>query len=644
MDTPGGQAAHPLDPLDGRELRRAVEILRGAGKLSDQARVVEVSLQEPPKDEVLGFRPGAAFGRAAFVVALEPREHTTYEGVVDLRAGTVRSWAPVPGAHAPITLDEYAQIEALVRRHPAFLAGLRRRGITEPDQVLVEPWGIGEVADAADEGRRLVWTLAFYRAEPDDNPYAKPVDGLHCIVDVDGMTVLRVEDEGDVPLPPGNGAYTPHKLGPLRSDLRPVEIHQPEGVSFQVDGWEVRWQKWRLRLGWTSREGLVLHTIGYQDGDRHRSVVYRASVAELVIPYADPRRFHAWRNAFDIGEYGIGIMVNALERGCDCLGEIRYLDVEMVDSSGTPYTVQNAVCIHEEDFGILWKHYDATLDHAEVRRCRRLVLSFVITAGNYEYAFYWYLYQDGVIELEVKLTGVVLTSSLPPGETSEYGTVVAPQTLAAHHQHFFSVRLDMAVDGLRNSVYEVNTERVPRGPGNPYGNAFRPVPTLLATELEAQRVIDPLAGRYWVVVNPNVTNRLGQPVGYKLEPHGNVLPFAHDDASVVRRARFMTRHLWVTPFSPDQRFPAGEYPNQHRGGDGLPAWTAANRSIENTDVVLWYTLGVHHLTRPEDWPVMPVERASFSLKPLGFFDQNPALDVPPPAGDRCHPDRPTPWR
>jgi primary-amine oxidase len=632
---PGRQAAHPLDPLKGPEMRRAVEIARSAGKLSERARVVEVSLREPPKVEVLGFRPETAFGRAAFVVSLEPLKHITYEGVVDLREETVVSWRAVEGVRAPVTLDEYARIEALVRRDPAFRAGLRRRGITEPDQVLVEPWGIGDFADEVDEGRRLVWTLAFYRAAPDDNPYAKPVDGLHAIVDVDDMVVLRVEDQGDVTLPPENGAYTPDKLGPSRGDLRPVEIHQPDGVSFEVDGWEVRWQKWRFRIGWTSREGLVLHTVGYQDGDRDRPVVYRASVAELVIPYADPRRFHAWRNAFDIGEYGIGIMANALELGCDCLGEIRYLDVEMVDTSGTPYTVKNAICIHEEDFGILWKHYDAGLDHAEVRRSRRLVVSFIITAGNYEYAFYWYLYQDGVIELEVKLTGIVLTSALPQGETSDYGTIVAPQTLAAHHQHFFSVRLDMAVDGLGNSVYEVNTEQVPRGPDNPYGNAFRPVRTLLATEAQAQRVIDPLAGRYWLVVNPNVTNRFGQPVGYKLAPHDNVLPFAHPDASVVRRARFMTKHLWVTPFSPHERFPAGEYPNQHPGEDGLPAWTAANRSIQNTDLVLWYTLGVHHISRPEDWPVMPVERASFALKPLGFFDQNPSLDVPPAASDHC---------
>jgi primary-amine oxidase len=268
-------------------------------------------------------------------------------------------------------------------------------------------------------------------------------------------------------------------------------------------------------------------------------------------------------------------------------------------------------------------------------RGRRLVISFIITAGNYEYAIYWYFYQDGTIEFEVKLTGIVLTSALAPGESSDFGTLVAPGTLAAHHQHFLSVRLDMAVDGLRNTVYEVDTEAVAPGPGNPLGNAFRPVKRPLLRESQAQRVIDPLRGRYWLVANPGHRTGLGHEPAYKLVPGSNVLSFSHPDAPVTKRAAFATRHLWVTPFSPEERFPSGDYPNQHAGGAGLPAWTKADRPIENTDVVLWYTLGSHHITRPEDWPVMPAERVGFLLKPAGFFDRNPALDLPPSPTHHC---------
>jgi primary-amine oxidase len=474
-----------------------------------------------------------------------------------------------------------------------------------------------------------VWTLLFYRDRADDNPYAKPIQGLHAVVDLDDMTVLRVEDSGPVALPPGTGAYAADRVGPLRDDLKPLEIIQPEGPSFDVNGWEVRWQRWRLRLGFTAREGLVLHTVGYEDAGQVRPILWRASVAELFIPYADPQPYLGWRNAFDIGELGIGMLANSLELGCDCLGEIRYFDVELADGNGDPYRISQAICLHEEDFGLLWKHFDADLGTTETRRSRRLVVSFVITADNYEYAIYWYFYQDATIEFEVKLTGIVLTNALPAGQTSDFGSLVAPQTLAAHHQHFLSVRLDTAVDGLTNTVYEVETEAVPMGPDNPLGNAFWPVKRPLRRELEAQRVIDPIHGRYWLVANPNNRTQLGHEPAYKLVPGPSVLSFSHPDSPVTQRALFATRHLWVTPYHPDERYPAGDYPNQHPGGAGLPAWTKADRPIENTDVVLWYTVGSHHITRPEDWPVMPAERAGFMLKPAGFFDQNPALDVAP---------------
>ncbi len=626
-------ARHPLDPLDAAEIKAAVGILRRERPVSPVARFVSVSLHEPAKDQTDGG--AAAVPREAFVVLLEPEQHAIYEAVVSLTTGSVSSWRPVPDARGPVTLPEFDECERVTRADPRVRAALARRGITAVEQVQVEAWGIGTFTAAEDAGRRVVWTLLFYRERPDDNPYAKPIDGLHAIVDLDEMAVVRVADSGAVPLPPGSGAYAADRVGPLRDDLHPLEIVQPQGPSFEIRGWEVRWQRWRLRLGFTAREGLVLHTIGYEDQGRVRPVIWRASVAELFIPYADPRPFQGWRNAFDIGEYGIGNLANSLELGCDCLGEIRYLDVDLADENGEPYTIRQAICLHEEDAGLLWKHFDATLQTTETRRSRRLVISFIITVGNYEYAIYWYFYQDASIEFEVKLTGILLTSALAPGETSDFGTVVAPQTLAAHHQHFLCARLDMAVDGPRNTVYEVDTEAVPPGPGNPLGNAFRPVKRPLRRESEAQRVIDPLRGRHWLVANPGHRTDLGHEPGYKLIPGGNVLAFSHPDAPVTQRAAFATRHLWVTPYRPDERYPAGDYPNQHPGGAGLPAWTKADREIENTDIVLWYTLGAHHITRPEDWPVMPADRAGFTLKPAGFFDRNPALDVAPSQSPHC---------
>jgi primary-amine oxidase len=332
------------------------------------------------------------------------------------------------------------------------------------------------------------------------------------------------------------------------------------------------------------------------------------------------------------------MLANSLTLGCDCLGHIHYFDAHMTNSRGDLVTLANAVCLHEEDDSILWKHTDWRTNQAEVRRSRKLVLSFIATVANYEYGFYWNLFQDGSVQLEVKLTGIMNTTALRPGEESPYGTEVAPRLNAPYHQHFFCARLDMCVDGPTNTVHEVNTRSVPPGPDNPHGNAFRTEVTPLTRELQAQRVANPAEARFWRVVNPRGLNALGRPVAYRLYPEGNPLPFAQPGAAVLKRAGFLTKHLWVTPYDPKERYPAGTYPNQNPGGDGLPRWTAADRPIEDTNVVLWYTFGVTHIPRVEDWPVMPVSPVGFVLRPDGFFDQNPAMDLPPspPKPACCH--------
>lgn len=597
-----------------------------------------VVLNEPDKRAVLCFKEGDEFEREAFVTILNNTDGATYEAIVSLTAGTVKSWKQIPDVQPSIMLDEFSECEAAVKASAEFQEAIKKRGITNVELVMVDPWSAGHYSIEDEKGRRLSRALCWVRSSPTDNGYARPIEGVIPVVDLNSMEVLRVEDYGVVPLPPNPGNYTTEFVREVRTDLKPLNIVQPEGPSFEVQGHFIRWQKWQFRIGFTPREGLVIYTVGYEDQGRVRSILYRASLADMVVPYGDPRPHHYRKNAFDVGEYGVGTLANSLTLGCDCLGEIHYFDAVMTNSRGLVVTIKNAICMHEEDYGILWKHMDWRTEHTEVRRSRRLVVSFIATVGNYEYGFFWYFYQDGTIQYEVKLTGIVNTATAAPGETPKYGSLIAPQLNAPIHQHFFNVRLDTSVDGENNSVYEVNTEAEPLGPDNPYGNAFFAKSTVLATESEAQRIINPLSGRYWKIVNPASLNSLGQPVSYKLVPGENILPFAHPDSSLLKRAGFMTKHLWVTPYQPDEQFAAGNYPNQHPGDEGLPRWTQVNRSIENTDVVVWYTFGQNHVPRPEDWPVMPTSYIGFMLKPVGFFDASPALDVPPsaPGHKACH--------
>jgi primary-amine oxidase len=623
------QTTHPLDPLSGEEIAAAVSAVRGAHDSESRFRFVTVTLLEPEKGELAnGDLP-----RLAEVVVLDPGSEGAYESIVDVDSGELVRWDRLPdGVQPAIAVEEYELCERLVRAHPDFRAALLERGITEEefDLVTIDPVPPGNFGYEEEHGRRLCRALAWIRPYPDGNSYARPIEGIVGLVDLHKGEVLRIDDNGAVPIPPGTGEFREGHVGPMRDDLKPLEIVQPEGPSFTIEGNLIRWQKWSFRAGFTAREGLVLHTLAY-DG---RPVLHRASFCEMAVPYGDPSPNRYIQGPFDIGENNIGTLANALELGCDCLGEIRYLDAWVVNSKGEPVRMPNAICIHEEDFGLLWKHWDFRNGDTEVRRSRRFVISMISTVGNYDYGFYWYLYQDGMVEAEIKATGIMSTAAVPPGETPRHGWLVDEGLNAMVHQHFFSARLDLDVDGPENSVYEVETVSTPPE-RNPYGNAFETVRTPIRRETEAARDVNPLQSRTWYVVNENRRNAWGQPTAYRLIPGEVTQAFALPGSPLTRRAAFTQHQVWFTAYHPRERFAAGDYPNQHAGGAGLPEYQTHDRSLENADVVMWVTLGHHHVPRPEDWPIMPVARLGFVLKPHGFFDRNPALDVPPPHPAHC---------
>src|SRR5262249_40026276 len=155
---------------------------------------------------------------------------------------------------------------------PEFQAALKKRGVKDVGLVMVEPWSAGNYGTEvdADKGRRLLRALCFVRSEARDNGFARPLDGVVAIVDLNQMKVTRVEDYGVVPLPPEAGNWAREYIKQTRSDVKPLEIVQRDGPSFTVDGNEVRWQKWRFRIGFTPREGLVLHTVSYNDDGKER--------------------------------------------------------------------------------------------------------------------------------------------------------------------------------------------------------------------------------------------------------------------------------------------------------------------------------------------------------------------------------------
>ena len=629
---------HPLEQLTAEEIEAAVEIFEANSELGDDVQYHNVMLNEPPKSAVKAFEPGDSFDREVDIVAREDRE--TYEATVSLTEGELESCEHIPDVEPGLLPEEIEGAQEAVKNDPEWREAAKKRGVEDFDLVMVDPWAASGFEPEGHEGERICRAISWIRSSPNDNGRARPIEGLFAFVDVDEMEVVEIEDNGvpdpENPLPPEDADYRADRVE-TRDDFEHLDVVQPDGPSWEVDGNKVEWLDWEMRLGWNPREGLVFHEVSFEDDGESRPVLHRASASEMAVPYGDPDPNHSWKNAFDIGEYHVGRMANELTEGCDCLGVMNYFDVEMNTIDGESETLESGICMHEEDDGVLWKHTDERKPHTEVRRRRRLVISFIATVYNYDYGFYWYFYPDGSIEAEVRLTGIDSNGVVPVEETADdtHGqyAIVAPGVKTPIHQHFFNFRLDFDIDGSPMRAYEVHNEQT--GSDRNRKNGFRAKETLLERENDARQDIDPNRGRYWRIASSETENSYGRSCGYKLEPHDNVTAPMKPNSSVLERAGFVQNHFWVTPHDDEERFAAGDYPMVNDDTVGLSEWTEQDRSIVDEDLVVWYTQGVNHVTRAEDWPVLPVEIASFSLKPEGFLDSNPSISLPP---EPCHTD------
>ncbi len=622
---------HPLNPLTAKEIEAASAL--ASSELSDHAVFCSVALVEPTKEILDAHDESQSIPRKLLLVGYEYVESDPDGGfeaevnVTDERVHIRR----IKDGQAPIGFTDVVRAIQITKQDSGWQNAMRLRGVTNFELVQIDPWPAGGYKHSSiPDGHRAHRAISFVREDAKDNGYARPVHGLIAHVDLTAGKVAYLEDHGVVPLPPESGRYTAEHQPSLQPALSRLDIAQPDGPGFGITGNFIEWRNWEFRVSIHPVNGLVLHCLGYRDGGRVRTILHRAALSDMVVPYGDTDPMHSWKHVLDAGEASLGNCVNSLRLGCDCVGEIQYLDHYAIKPDGAARHVERAICIHEEDYGILWKHHDGLSRITEVRRSRRLVVSSFYTVGNYEYGFYWYLYLDGTIQMEVKLTGIVGVSAIEDGgERPDFAPLVAPNLASPIHQHLFCFRLDFEVDGRANSVCEINTEAMPVCEENPNGTAFQANSTELHSELEARRTVNSATSRCWKVINSNKKNRLGKPVAYKLIPSSTTTSFASPTSNVAQRSGFAQFNLWVTPCEEDKLCAAGDYPNLHPGSDGLPKWTKADRAIAGRDIVVWHTFGSTHVPRPEDWPVMPVEYCGFALKPDGFFDRNPTIDLPP---------------
>ncbi|KAF2457389.1 copper amine oxidase [Lineolata rhizophorae] len=638
---------HPLSPLSADEIAAASALVRSLWPAGTDLQFKVIMLEEPEKSDVLPYLDAEhaqqslpKIDRRAWVNYYIRNTSKFHEAIINLSRQTIERHVRLGlNQHGNGDAEEIVAVEQAALKDESVLAEVAKLKIPEGSVLVIDPWIYG--SDGVNDDNRMYQCFIYMRdpmnpQEADSNHYALPLP-ISPAVSTEGFKVVRIDilptgaDNTIKPLeeysikPPNE--YLP-EYQKLRSDLMPLHISQPLGASFWVTrqgtSTVIQWQKWSFRVGFNQREGPVLYDVRYDE----RPLFYRLSLSDMSIPYADPRHPYHKKQAFDLGDAGAGLMTNNLKLGCDCLGMIQYLDGVITSDKGDPTPMENVICIHEQDNGIGWKHTNFRTGRAALVRNRELVLQSIITVANYEYIMAFMFNQAGELNYEVRATGILSTQPIDDGVDVDFGTRVHPGVLAVHHQHIFSLRVDPMLDGPANRLVYEEAHAMPRSDFNPHGIGYTTKETVV--ERAAGLDLDPDANRIFKIQNAGVRNPVnGKPVAYKIHapPFQKIL--ADKDSFHFRRAEFADHNVYVVPYKPHQLFAAGQYTNQSRGGTGVRAWASGQEPVVDTDIVLFVQFGINHVPRIEDFPVMPVEILKLAMKPVNFFDRNPALDVPP---------------
>ena len=630
-----GPPAHPLDTLTTSEYWTVYDVLRQSWRVDADTLFASVLLREPAKKTVLAWKPGDPVPREADVVLL--RNGQTIEAQVDIAGKRLVSLEVVKGVHAPFAASEMFGADEFIKKDTRVIDALRKRGITDLTTVGCVALPSAHVAVPEQQSRRIGFGSCS-QLHGSYNPWGRAIEGLTFQVDMVAKKILKVTDTGIAPV--AIGAIFEEIPERPRHGTTPVALSQPQGPSYTIKDSEVAWQNWRFRFRIDQRVGPVLNLVRYDDGTRQRSVMYEGSLSELFVPYMDPGNGWSNRIFIDAGEFyaGPGVL-KPLRAGLDCPASAAYFDAASASERGAPTRAAQAMCIFERaGSDPAWRHFEGNEVYG--RPSRELIVRSALVIGNYDYIIDWRFEQDGTIVVAVGATGVIETKTSPEKRPTvhtmasgarmpvEYGQFVADHTIGVNHDHYFSFRLDLDIDGEQNSfmAHRLVEQKLKADPMR--RSIWVAQPSIAAVEKDAVMDVSVDRPSMWMFVNPNVRGSLGYPTGYEVMAGSTARSLMSADDPAQRVGAFSEHQFWVTPYDRGQRYASGVYPTSSEGGDGLATWVKANRPIENTDIVGWYTMGFHHVPRAEDWPVMPTMWHQFQIRPFNFFSANPALDLP----------------
>ncbi|WP_131108111.1 primary-amine oxidase [Pseudomonas sp. Sample_10] len=628
----------PLNPLSAAEITAAVDIVKQSENYKPGFRFTEVSVKEPPKDQVWNFvltGQNVSQPRQASIVVLDGKH--VIEALVDLDSKQLKSWTPLQGAHGMVLLDDFATVQTAVETSPEYAQALAKRGITDVKKVVATPLTVGyfDGKDGLAQDKRLLKIVSYLNVD-DGNFWAHPIEGLVAIVDLEQKKLIKIEDDALIPVPMKPTPYDGR--GRQAVAVKPLEIIEPEGKNYTISGNSIHWQNWDFHVRLDSRVGPILSTVTYDDKGKKRKIMYEGSLGGMIVPYGDPDVGWYFKAYLDSGDYGMGTLTSPIARGKDAPQNAVLLDATIADYTGAPTAIPRAIAVFERYAGPEYKHQEMGQPNLSTER-RELVVRWISTVGNYDYIFDWVFQQNGTLGIDAGATGIEAVKGVKSRtmhedtakEDTRYGTLLDHNIVGTTHQHIYNFRLDMDVDGEQNSLVEVNPVVLPNDRGGPRTSTMQTETRVVTSEQQAAQKFDPSTVR--LLTNFSKENKVGNPVSYQLIPYaGGTHPVAKGanfgkDEWLYHRLSFMDKQLWVTQYNPEEKYPEGKYPNRSDKDSGLGQFTQDNQSIENTDNVVWLTTGTTHIARAEEWPIMPTEWVHVLLKPWNFFDETPTLNL-----------------
>ncbi|KAK6929972.1 Copper amine oxidase, N2-terminal [Dillenia turbinata] len=630
---------HPLDPLTPAEINIVRTIVIDSNPGSNLT-FQYVGLDEPAKPVLLSWlsNPTKPPPRRALVITRMNKK--SHEIIIDLSAHSIVSNKVYEGHGYPLmSFEEQTAASELPLEYPPFIQSVQKRGLNM-SSVVCTTFSVGWFGE--EKSPRVLKILCFY-TNGTVNFYARPLEGITIVVDLDVMQIVKYYDRLDIPVPKAEGTeYRASKLKPPYGPrLKGATIVQPDGPGFTIDGHTIRWTHWNFHLSFDARAGPIISLASVYDIEKSkfRQVIYRGFVSELFVPYMDPTEEWYYKTFFDAGEFGIGLCAVELKPLADCPANAVFMDGYVAGGDGKPAKMAKVFCIFEQYAGnVMWRHTELGIPNqtiTEVRPDVSLVVRMVSTVGNYDYILDWEFKPSGSIKVGVGLTGILEVKGVEYTHTDQikddaYGTLLSENVIGVYHDHFLTYHLDLDIDGHDNSFVKssLETRRV-RNNVSPRKSYWTVVSETAKTESDA-RIQGGLKSADLIVVNPNKKTKVGNYIGYRLIPGSAANSLLSADDYPQIRGAFTNYNVWITPYNKSEKWAGGLYADQSHGDDTLAIWSLRNRDIENKDIVMWYTMGFHHVPYQEDWPVMPTLSGGFELRPTNFFESNPVLKTMPP--------------